>query len=932
MRALKFIIGFAVTVILIFALGIYGYLHILPQAIQNPKVISKIEDMTSKILSCDVKIEQPYLKTYLAPKIDLKFKKFALSDKKKPLLNIKNLDGTISIAGIFDKKIVLNKINVDDVYANISGILDLPPFKNKNENPNGFKVDIFKSQVNINALKAFYKIDKDNSVKVDVKNLLISDNPDTKYLSYALKAVLMRQNHKLNISTVETGKNTIIENKEKLVIKNSKIKVDKASVILNGSIDSKKYDFNVKSDNFKLQDALDILNTQVVANNISDYLTYFDNLKGNFNFDINVKTGAMNGKVKLNNLAFNLKPLKNLPVTLNQGNVSFDNKNIKLSKFKGCYEGKSRNGIDFEGRVNDYLKTADTDIVGNAVVTNDFAQNYLSKMVSYPIKIKGKADTRIMLKSKSGKLDLVWLYKFEKGNGFLFDGEESFINNTSLRVLVAKMHLENNMLTIKSLDYHLAPPPSIRKKMKKDDRTPILSMNGHIDLSGGKQVVRDFGLTLTKPMPSGFINMLAKQRIFKGGQFMGYMNYISPKGKVPVLKGDFKAKELHIPSQRLYLKSGEFKTDRDNMNIIASGYYRRSKFDVNAKIKNGIVFPIIVRDANLTLDDVNVEKYLEAFNSQTVSDYASDSVEETVSKFVENDTDENSNTQTFDLANLIVQKCTLKILKGNYKKIDFSNVIGNMALDKNSLLTLNSNRFKIAEGEAEAKVKCDLKKHLYNLTLALIRVNSNTIASELVNLPGEVSGKASGLLELNTDESLKINGTIKFIMANGVIAKMGLVEYTMKVAALFRNPVVMVTPSVIADLVNIPEGKFDQINGSLKLEKNVIRGMVIKSVSPELSTFITGRYNLGNQDAILRIYTRFSNRGKGAYGFLRSLSLNSLANRIPLNSRNSQNYYEAEIKELPPIAADEKDCQIFLTKVDGDIVQNNFISSLHKIK
>ncbi|MDY6359121.1 MAG: hypothetical protein SPL76_06390, partial [Cyanobacteriota bacterium] len=60
--------------------------------------------------------------------------------------------------------------------------------------------------------------------------------------------------------------------------------------------------------------------------------------------------------------------------------------------------------------------------------------------------------------------------------------------------------------------------------------------------------------------------------------------------------------------------------------------------------------------------------------------------------------------------------------------------------------------------------------------------------------------------------------------------------------------------------------------------------------------------------------------------------LNSLANRIPLNSRNSQNYYEAEIKELPPIAADEKDCQIFLTKVDGDIVQNNFISSLHKIK
>ena len=154
----------------------------------------------------------------------------------------------------------------------------------------------------------------------------------------------------------------------------------------------------------------------------------------------------------------------------------------------------------------------------------------------------------------------------------------------------------------------------------------------------------------------------------------------------------------------------------------------------------------------------------------------------------------------------------------------------------------------------------------------------------------------------------------------------------MKAAALFRNPIVMITPSVISDLVDIPEGKFDYINGTLKLERNVIRQMVIKSVSPQLSTFIVGRYNLENQDAILRVYTRFSNRKKGAYGFLRSLSLNTLANRIPFSSKNTSNYYEAEIKEIPKIEAEDKDCQIFLTKIDGDIVQNNFVSSLIKLK
>ena len=65
---------------------------------------------------------------------------------------------------------------------------------------------------------------------------------------------------------------------------------------------------------------------------------------------------------------------------------------------------------------------------------------------------------------------------------------------------------------------------------------------------------------------------------------------------------------------------------------------------------------------------------------------------------------------------------------------------------------------------------------------------------------------------------------------------------------------------------------------------------------------------------------------------MRNLSLNSIARRVSTNSRNDSAYYSAELKFLPPIDADEKDCQVFLTKVDGDVEKNNFISSLRKIK
>ena len=154
----------------------------------------------------------------------------------------------------------------------------------------------------------------------------------------------------------------------------------------------------------------------------------------------------------------------------------------------------------------------------------------------------------------------------------------------------------------------------------------------------------------------------------------------------------------------------------------------------------------------------------------------------------------------------------------------------------------------------------------------------------------------------------------------------------MKFAALFRNPLVMISPSTISDMVTIPDGTFDKINGELYIRNNVIEWMKIKSSSPELSSYIAGRYDIEKSDASLRIYTKFSNTKKGFAGALRSFSLNSLANRIPLSSRNDAQYYAAELEQLPPLEVGEEDSQVFLTKVDGDVVNNNFLSSLKKLK
>ena len=351
-------------------------------------------------------------------------------------------------------------------------------------------------------------------------------------------------------------------------------------------------------------------------------------------------------------------------------------------------------------------------------------------------------------------------------------------------------------------------------------------------------------------------------------------------------------------------------------------------------IANKIMFPVVIKNIDFGIDKIDIERVMKSFNQQnTAAVQQQPKVVENVEYDYENyNEEEDTNAVAFDVNNLIIERCILRLDDGKYKDIKFGNLKANLTLNKDNILELKSNRFDIADGISSVKVFCDLKKHKYNITLGIKDVNSDVMSSSLLNLPREISGKASGLIDLNTDNSLKLNGTIKFLVQNGTIQKIGLIEYILKFAAVFRNPIAMISPAAISDMVNIPEGNFDKITGELYLKNNVVELLKIKSSAPQLSSFIIGRYDIVTGDAILRIYTKFSSAHKGFAGVLRNFSLNSLANRIPLSSRSDANYYASELEQLPPIDADEKDCQVFLTKVDGDIVSNNFISSLKKIK
>lgn len=921
---IKIISAFIFILAFMISMPFVLYLKVLPTVVSNPKTTAYVSETFKDSLNVDLVIKKPVLNTSFSSIIKFSTDEISILKENNLLFSVKNLHTSIDLKDILFKKIIIRTFGAEYLFTDADKLMKIFPEQEQEVKKSDWYFDFFESELYLKKCNVIYYLDKATSLKINGDNLEITSSKNPKYVHFNLAFEIKKNDKILNISANDND-SVYIDN-HKLFIKNFNLGINNSDIIINAAADKKNnFDMFLISKNFDVKNAVELLESNLVVPNGNEMLIFFKNINGDFDFNINLSNKGMNGDIILNKASMLILPLNNLPVTLNSGNIALTSNDITLKDFNGFYGKNKKNVMHFEGTVKDYTKSVDINITADALATNEFTKNYLSQLVGYPLELTGDSKTKLIIKSIYNKMDFIWLFKLAKGNDILIDGA-SLSPVDYDRALMADMHFENNILNIKTINYYIA---SVIDKNTRNIK-PILSLSGNVDCSGNG-FVQDFGFEIPKPLPSEFLNVLIGQKIFKKGTISGNLK-IDNMGKVPVLKGNMKLEKVRIPSQRLSIKKAELTTNNNTINLDAFGRYKRSDYKLSGSILNELVFPVIVKNINLTVDNIDVQRILNSFNSQNTSAVTGlETAPASVITDSESD-NENDDAVTFDTGLIIVEQCVLNVVKGVYKEINFGNIKANLTLDKNGILQVHSNKFDIAEGISTLKVFCDLKKHEYYLRLGIKEVNSDIIATSLLDLKKEITGKASGLIELNTDDSLKLNGIIRFAIKNGSIQKIGLVEYVLKFASLFRNPMAMMSPSTFFDLVNIPEGNFDKINGDLLIKNNIIEKLMIKSSAPQLSSFIIGRFDLENRDAILRIYTKFSNRNKGFTGVLRNLSLNSLANRVPLSSRNDSNYYAAELAQLPPIDADEKDCQVFLTKVDGDVERNNFLSSLKRIK
>lgn len=904
------------------------YLSVIPAIIQSPKTSEFISKTVKKELGLDLNIKDVRLKTSLSPEINFSIKDLSLKKEDEKLVKLENFDTQISLSDIFKKQIKINKLGADLILVDADSLINALPKndsdKKVEQTSSDWNVDLFDANLYIKKIFVRYNPNKDLVLRFAGGNLEIKKEDGRRFLHFDISTEFNKNNKKITLKA--NDKNRIYTENKKLIVDNFDFKINNSTILINAyAARGNKHRLEASSKNFNIKDVIDIIESDLVISNGSTLLAGIENIGGNFDSKLVIENGNIDGEVTLNKFSCILQPLNNLPLTVNKGIAKINNKDIILNGFEGFYGKKTDNKIVMNGGIYDYFNAAKTNITADTVFSDEFAKDYLSKLVGYPLSVVGKdGKGRLIVDALGENIDLQVLFKLPKGDDILVDGMSLSPVNYD-RAAKAVMHIKGDNINIETINYYIAENINKGSKIK-----PILTLNGNVSMLGE---IRDIGFDIPKPLPSEFLNLFMQGRVFKKGTIAGNLHYTN-NGKTPKLNGNLKLDTVRIPAQRLSIKEGSLTTNESSIILSANGKYRKTAYNISGNIKNELLFPIIINSIKLNIDELNIEKIMQSFTRQAEFEQAK-AKENFVSKnnnINEDDENDANETVAFMPGMIEIKECLLNVEKGSYKDILFANVLANLTLSRDGLLKVDSNRFEIAEGHSSAKVECDLIKHLYRIRLGIKEVNSDIMATSLLALQREITGKASGLIDINTDDTLKLNGIIKFEVKDGSIQKVGLVEYILKFASLFRNPLAMISPATFSDFVNIPEGNFDRITGDLSLKDNIVNSIKIKSYSPQLSAYVVGRFDLETRDAILRIYTKMTNKKKGIAGVLRNISLNSLANKVSLGGRNDSNYYAAELAQIPDIDADEKDCQIFLTKVDGDVEHNNFISSLKRIK
>ncbi len=237
---------------------------------------------------------------------------------------------------------------------------------------------------------------------------------------------------------------------------------------------------------------------------------------------------------------------------------------------------------------------------------------------------------------------------------------------------------------------------------------------------------------------------------------------------------------------------------------------------------------------------------------------------------------------------LTIKKGTGKITKLKSGNISAENISFNFTLNNNLVKLTN-----IAATFADGKITADADYNIANTKVNVDGTGKNINARKAANcfVGGSsiiMSGTANGIAKLNfrgntyEQQMRSLNGQVIFDIANGQYGEAARFERFLHAGNLLSQSLLNLNLNhTISAVTSKNTGEFKKIEGKISLANGWANITSLESSGPNMSLYITGKYNLLTQNADLKVLGRISSTVVSVLGPLGSFSLDKLVDKLP---------------------------------------------------
>lgn len=641
--------------------------------------------------------------------------------------------------------------------------------------------------------------------------------------------------------------------------------------------------------------------------------------KSTFYIKGKAKKNNLNLKMKLNNLAF---AYMDIPVKIFSGNLELNNDKLFLYKVNALFDTMP---VLIDGVITNIFKNPDFNIYLNSKPNQKFIDKYINNHSVYPLKMKGDINYSARIQGIRNNMNAQAEINVQDDSSIYYMGSTLGDVNNPIRIYlntnVSKNPTKSTVL-VKDFQYDKL----IASQNDKQFVSPQLNAQGQIDIYNKKNItLHNFKIKTQNPTDAKIFNMLFKKPMIKQGLFSSDV-MINGAINSPKLIGSLNFTGIDIPLWGTTIKDISLDFSDNNIDIKSKGEIFANGITFNSSMENKLTPPYIFNNADIHFGNLDVNE-----------------VAKGISKLeIQTDANKPSGENEFSgITDMIIKNGVLKADSVFVKNIFAQNLTSNFSLNEKLVFALDNFKFDIAEGGIRGDFSYNLLNSKTTLSLNADKVNANSMAETLFDLPNQIYGSLTGQVDLTCNgRSHKtcmdtLSGKGGFRVVDGKMPKLGSIEYLLKASNLARSGVTGLTLNSVIDLLTpLKTGEFENINGNFAINSGVANSIQIFSRGKDLSVFLTGTYNFSTQTADMEVFGRLAKKITTILGPVGNASLNTLFNTIPglnLDETNKATFVE-KLNKIPGFELNDKTFRIFSAQIYGDINGENYVKSFKWIE